>query len=264
MIPKTVISRRTFLSFSAIGTLGSLTQDLTPTPSPTPTPEPPDKPRKPSLLADDVLARGTDFLAVFWQKVDTAESYELKVVSSLGSATHAYTIETATVSGLSPNLTYDIAVRALNTSGASAWSDSLMTCTRPPVPTSPQLAFAQMIEMPHEIKLQWNLTQLVSAVNDGPNLKVTLGVRTDTGDITPVMTNLALVDQVMRPNQQIGRSFFLRLTGANPAAPGGINLSQWSTPTVLAPMVFGELRVPSVSESRVLSVNILRGYYANS
>src|SRR5215213_4096607 len=119
MVLRDVISRREFLSVSAIGTLGSLTQSIpssaegapdpatsltaqTPSPTPTPTPIPvPDKPGKPSLVSDDLLARGPDFLAVFWGTVAGAASYELKVVSSLGSFTQAYPTETARVEGLS-------------------------------------------------------------------------------------------------------------------------------------------------------------------
>jgi hypothetical protein len=236
----------------------------TPTPNPTPTPAPvPNKPSAPFLAGDDQLARAANFLMVRWLPVAGAERFELKIVTSLGTRVLETSSETITVDSLEPNLTHDLAVRAINNAGESPWSNSFMTCTRPPTPTAPQVASVDMIGIPQAVDLQWNLALFVEHTNDGANLKVDLALVNTAGTQEIVVANRALIDRVPISTQQVGRNFLLRLTGSNPHAPGGLNHSQWSGGSVLAAMVFGELRVPTVAETHLLSTNILRGYYGH-
>ena len=193
-----------------------------------------------------------------------SQRYELRLISSLTNTVHEVAVESAEIKNLAANLDYNVTVRALAGDQGSPWSDPLLTCTRPPVPTPPQFGYVPMIEIPPDLTLQWNLTTLATGVHQGANLKVDLGTIKADGAPEVMQENLGLIDKVLIPIGQEARTFVLRLKGVNPLAPGGSNRSVWSEAVTVAPMVFGELRVPGVTETHQLSTNMLRGYYGHT
>lgn len=227
----------------------------------------PAKPEKPSLDSSVQPPLGATFMHVVWTAVPQTITYDL-MLETQGSPTITHgglNVPAFHLTGLIPNKSYSVSVRAVNASGASAFSDSLVVCTLPPRPTPPSQGYSDLIDAQLNVPIVWNLNNVIEGTADAGQLTVTLGRRDPDQIIRPIKTSLGLVDQQsvrVNPHAQ-GLTYHLRLVnsgqGAGVACAG--SESEWSDGLLPAALSFGELRQPQLRERQDLSIQLLRRHF---
>jgi hypothetical protein len=222
---------------------------------------PPPRPSPPFFAGEDWASRGSTFLDLAWEQVESAESYELKIESHQGTQTTPVMGTNKRVEELPSNTPFEAFILAVNEEGRSPWSLPLASCTRPPKPPPPAQGFGDMIHVPTVISVNWDLRAFVEDIFNGRELLVNLGYKTIEGQVTPLRGSLGLFHMDEVSNDPNYRSLYLQLVGRNRYAPDGLNISEWSTELVISDRYFAKLELPGASSSNQILIRQIRRYY---
>mgnify|MGYP001559525735 CR=1 FL=1 len=195
-------------------------------------------------------------LQLGWADVPGATGYTVRVTSATGpplalQSQHSHLL----VSNLFPNRLYRASVRAESHEGASGWSADLVTCTRPPVPPSPNIRNLSMLQL--EFQLEWNLKAVVEGLDDADQIEVVLR-RTGLAGAETSWGGLPLEGRRLEAGAN-SAGYDLRLTCPRAEAPAGWNLSAWCPRATNIPEVFGGLRLPGTGSAGVIARSWLIG-----
>lgn len=267
MDKKLTISRRDFLigstSVSSLFAFPIQSLSQTPTPTPSPTPDIPNIPNAPTLDGDDIKARTSTLLSIKWDPVINADSYGIEYVWSTGREELNSITSAQKFKGLAPNRTYRIRIRAINVSGISKWSGAFISATRPPTPPPPSQETITMVDLPETIDLKWDLKDFVKDIDENSNITVVLG-REESNQVITLNTGLGIIDKFKVEKKYFNSSFRIALSCEKqnvPSLPSGKNTSFWSNTFVPSSMVFANLRLPQLAETRNISIARMRNYY---
>lgn len=219
-------------------------------------PPPPPPPAKPSNLM--LESRNSNGLKVRWNPVPTATNYEIEVswtgqAPLLFPATIPQNLES--LLPLASNRVHNVRVRALNSSGASDFSDVLFAVTLPPKPSSPS-GTSSMIEA--SLMLYWDV-QLPANVD--MILPLFVEIKRENGDQI-IGTDLPLKDKLI-DQPLIGKNgYFIRLvSNISSISPSLRNESEWSDELTISKDVFANLEIPRTQENQQVRVQLMNRNY---
>ena len=219
-------------------------------------PDPPPPPAKPSNLV--LESRNSNTLRVRWDAVPDATHYEIEV-SWIGQspllfpATLPQNIES--LLPLASNRVHNIRVRALNSGGASNFSDVLFAVTLPPKP-SPPSGTSSIIEV--NLTLSWEI-QLPTNVDMTHPLLVEIRRENDNQIIE---TNLPLKGKFSDQPPLGNNGYFVRLfSQINSISPALRNESEWSDKASISKNVFAKMEIPRTQENQQIRMQLMRRNY---
>lgn len=224
------------------------------------------KPKGISLVGGEAGRTDTS-LRVQWLRMEGATDYKVRLKWSDGEREESATDAEYIWSHLAPNIDYSVSVSAVfERKIVSAGSDTLEICTRPPTPQPPYQIFGNMIDSEQRNYIAWDETAITTGISAGKELRVILGKENGLGEIvaiTPKELNKALLltDRFMDSPSRLA-VYRIQIISANRRAPDGVNRSAWSDVLNAVQIYFGGLAVPGMAESRKLTLDVMRDYYA--